>query len=127
MLFRPIILQFYTRNQNPIFMKKISVVLLILLTPIFGFSQLQWIRVNQVGYLQNDSKVAVWVSKEKKNVSRFEVIDVQSGKVVYSGNKIRNMGKQPAFESSARLDVSDFAAPGTYLIKIGKTKSVPLN
>ena len=24
-------------------------------------------------------KVAVWVSKEHKNVSRFEVIDVQSG------------------------------------------------
>jgi len=78
-----------------------------------------------VGYLQNDIKVAVWVSKEQKNVSSFEVIDVQSGKVVYSGNKIRNMGKQPAFESSARLDFSDFSAPGTYLIKIGKTKSVP--
>ncbi|HRU12853.1 MAG TPA: glycoside hydrolase family 9 protein, partial [Dysgonamonadaceae bacterium] len=106
-------------------MKKISVVLLILLTPIFGFSQTQWIRVNQVGYLQNDIKVAVWVSKEQKNVSSFEVIDVQSGKVVYSGNKIRNMGKQPAFESSARLDFSDFSAPGIYLIKIGGTKSVP--
>ena len=108
-------------------MKKISVVLLILLTPILGFSQLQWIRVNQVGYLQNDVKVAVWVSKEHKNVSRFEVIDVQSGKVVYSGNKIMNMGKQPAFESSARLDFSDFSRPGRYVIKVGETKSVPFS
>lgn len=113
------------RNQNPIFMKKISVVLLILVTPILGFSQTAWIRVNQVGYLQNDMKVAVWVSKEKKNVSSFEVIDVQSGKVVYSGNKIKKMGKQPAFESSARLDFSDFSVPGRYLIKVEETKSVP--
>ena len=106
-------------------MKKISVVLLILVTPILGFSQTAWIRVNQVGYLQNDMKVAVWVSKEKKNVSSFEVIDVQSGKVVYSGNKIKKMGKQPAFESSARLDFSDFSVPGRYLIKVEETKSVP--
>jgi len=101
-------------------MKKISILLLLLSIFLISYAQTTWIRVNQVGYLQNDVKVAVWVSKEKKNVSSFEVIDVQSGKVVYSGNKIRNMGKQPAFESSARLDFSDFSMPGRYLIKVSE-------
>ena len=51
----------------------------------------------------------------------------KAGKVVYSGNKIMNMGKQPAFESSARFDFSDFSRPGRYVIKVGETKSVPFS
>ena len=108
-------------------MKKILSIFSMILLFRVSHAQTTWIRVNQVGYLQNDVKVAVWVSKEHKNVSRFEVIDVQSGKVVYSGNKIMNMGKQPAFESSARLDFSDFSRPGRYVIKVGETKSVPFS
>ena len=108
-------------------MKKILSIFSMILLFRVSHAQTTWIRVNQVGYLQNDVKVAVWVSKEHKNVLRFEVVDVQSGKVVYSGNKIKNMGKQPAFESSARLDFSDFSRPGRYVIKVGETKSVPFS
>jgi len=45
--------------------------LLLLSIFLISYAQTTWIRVNQVGYLQNDIKVAVWVSKEKKKCFKF--------------------------------------------------------
>ena len=39
--------------------------------------------------------------------------------------KLHLQGKQPAFESSARLNFSDFKKPGTYTITVDKTSSMP--
>lgn len=84
-----------------------------------------WLRVNQIGYLENDKKVAVWISKENKTISEFQLIDLKDNKVVYTGTAIRKTGKQPAFESSARLDFSDFNTPGSYKLKTSDVESVP--
>ena len=72
-----------------------------------GVHAQSWVRVNRIGYLPDDVKVAVWVSKEKKTIDSFEVADAQIGKRVYRGEKIVNTGKQPAFESSVRLHFSE--------------------
>ena len=45
-----------------------------------GVHAQSWVRVNRIGYLPDDVKVAVWVSKEKKTIDSFEVADAQTGK-----------------------------------------------
>lgn len=103
-----------------------TLILLILSIYITTFTHASsWIRVNQVGYLENDVKVAVWVSKDSRNISDFQIVDAKNNSVVYTGKKIRLTGKQPAFENSARLDFSVFKTPGTYKIKTDDAESVP--
>lgn len=91
-----------------------------------SYSQSSWVRVNQVGYLEEDVKVAVWVSKGKGEIATFQVINADTKEIVFSGNQnnIRQTGKQPAFESSARLDFSEVKSPGSYIVKSGETESV---
>lgn len=83
----------------------------------------QWIRVNQLGYLPGDVKVAVWVSDELTRLADFQVINKSTGEITFSGTRIRQMGRQPAFASSARLDFSSLTEPGVYYIKAGKSAS----
>lgn len=106
-------------------MNKTILFLLSVWFPMILSAQESWLRVNQIGYLEDDVKVAVWISKEKTTVSEFQLVDIATDKTVFAGTKIRQTGKQFAFESSARLDFSDFKTPGHYFIKIGNVKSVP--
>lgn len=104
-------------------MKRITLLLLLIPLSCNLFSQPSWIRINQVGYLEKDIKVAVWVSKGEATPDQFQLIDISSGETVFVGNKIRHTGEQAAFKSSARLNFSEFTTPGTYIIKAGETKS----
>lgn len=100
--------------------------LLLLFATVFTFSYSQsWIRVNQIGYLEDDVKVAVWVSKTTQLISKFDIVDRTTDKVVFSSDKVQQTGRQPAFESSARLDFSIFRTPGAYILKVDGTESVP--
>ncbi len=105
-------------------MKKLTVLILFQFSFIFVFAS-SWVRVNQIGYLEDDLKIAVWVSKNDEKITKFEVIEKSSGKTVYSGNDIKYTGRQPAFVLSARLNFSTFNTPGTYVIKAGDAVSVP--
>lgn len=105
-------------------MKKTLFILSLLFAVTSTFSQ-SWIRVNQIGYLEEDIKVAVWVSKTTDKIAEFDLIDQATGMVVYSGDNVKQTGKQPAFETSARLNFSDFKKPGTYVIEAKGVKSVP--
>ena len=46
----------------------------------------KWVRVNTVGYLPNDLKVAVFISVEPAEEASFNVCDAVTGKVVYTGS-----------------------------------------
>lgn len=93
---------------------------------VFTFAHASsWIRVNQIGYLENDVKVAVWVSKSNQAITNFQLIDIEKNKIVYSSTKILLTGKQHPFENTARLDFTDFKTPGTYKIKTTDSESVP--
>ncbi|HBL34531.1 MAG TPA: cellulase [Porphyromonadaceae bacterium] len=106
-------------------MKKIILFLVFLWMVCVSYSQNSWIRVNLIGYLEQDAKVAVWVSKQKSLPDNFQLIDMTTGKVAFNGTKVKNTGKQPAFESSVRIDFSGFTTPGTYRIKINGILSAP--
>jgi hypothetical protein len=45
-----------------------------------------WIGINQLGYRNNDIKVAVLLSHKSLNINSFELIDVKSGKVAMTFN-----------------------------------------
>lgn len=106
-------------------MRKIVASLMFVFTLFISHAQSSWVRVNQVGYLVEDIKIAVWISKENATINEFKVIDSTTNKVVFTGSAIRNTGKQPSFESSARLDFSALKTEGSYIVKVGDTKSFP--
>ncbi|MCY7351697.1 MAG: glycoside hydrolase family 9 protein [Cytophagaceae bacterium] len=82
-----------------------------------------WIRINQLGYLQKSVKVAVFVSKDAKLLSQFELCDAQTNRVVFTSERVRNYGPYAAFRASARLDFSGFQKPGQYYLRAGTVQS----
>lgn len=105
-------------------MKNTIISVLLCLTIIANAAPLSsWIRVNQIGYLENDVKVAVWLSKNSSTVIEFKLMNAIDNQVVYTGKNIKSYNNQPAFESAARLDFSNFSKPGTYYIQVGDIQS----
>ncbi len=82
-----------------------------------------WIRINQLGYLEHDVKVAVLVSKAPLRVEAFDLRDALTHKRVYRGKNIRKFGAYTAFSEGYRLDFSAFATPGAYYVQVGDVKS----
>ncbi|MBS1563700.1 MAG: glycoside hydrolase family 9 protein [Bacteroidetes bacterium] len=82
-----------------------------------------WIRINLMGYLPHDTKVAVWCSKQALPVSSFEVMDVQTGKTIYTAKASRPFGAWGPFTQTCRLDFSAFTREGNYIIKAGSAAS----
>lgn len=103
-------------------MKNIAYVLVIVFyIPISA--QTTWIRINQLGYLEESVKTAVLISKENYTLTEFELCDAQSGKSVYKTDQLKPFGRYENFASSYRLDFSDFTSEGNYFIKAGNVKS----
>lgn len=83
----------------------------------------QWVRVNSVGYLPDDKKVAVFLSTEKSDADHFTVHDAVTGKVVYEGDiKMKNAARW-GMQSAFRLDFSQMGKEGGYYILCGNAKS----
>jgi len=82
-----------------------------------------WIRINQLGYLPGDIKVAVMISMEETNPAGFRVLDVRSGHCVFSGSvKDGSLVKVPAqkwgMASAFRLYFTNLMEEGGYLIEM---------
>ena len=77
-----------------------------------------YIRVNQVGYLQEDSKVAVAFSNSPFN-GRFSVHNSETGKRVFRGKiKASETGAWESFKHYYYLDFSEVKEPGRYYISL---------
>lgn len=105
-----------------------------LLIVLFAFIALpikaeEWIRINQLGYLPQAKKVAVFISEEQTEVKEFALVDVFTGETVRVFTSPKQSGKSGQMKSTYRLDFSDFNQTGTYYLKAGKTKSphFPIN
>lgn len=83
----------------------------------------QWIRINQIGYRNNDIKVAVLLSKRKTDLKTFKIVDAKSGDVVMTfDNPVSTITLKP-FISCYRLPFSNLKKNGVYKIIAGKTVS----
>ncbi len=104
-------------------MRKSLLCLTVLLITTSLFAQKSWIRINQLGYLEDDIKVAVFGSKEGKEVKSFELIEAESGEKVWKGNLVKAYGSYASFDKTYRLDFSEFKKEGKYYIVAEGIKS----
>ncbi|MDD2416981.1 MAG: glycoside hydrolase family 9 protein, partial [Parabacteroides sp.] len=103
-------------------MKKILFVSLLLLV----FCQVkagQWIRVNQLGYLPDARKVAVFMSEELMSVDRFELKDAFTHATVLTFNSVKSAGKYGTMSSTYRLNFTAFEGVGSFYLAAGKATS----
>jgi len=81
------------------------------------------IRINQLGYLPQSVKVAVFISDEKVEITSFQLFETLSGKMVFEGKPevadAQMWGKQSAY----RLNFSAFQQKGGYFLKVGNSVS----
>ena len=113
-------------------MKKISLILLPLLTLLFlqatqtaaqPKEEEAWIRINQLGYLPNAVKTAVWCSKNDQKITGWQLIDSATGITMLSGKPGKAFGQYGPFSATYRLDFSAFTRPGKYYLKAGNATS----
>ena len=81
------------------------------------------VRINQLGYLPETIKVAVFGAKSNTPVALFSLHDALTNKVVYSSEVLESKGAYGPFKSTYRLNFSDFNKPGTYYIQANGTRS----
>ena len=73
-----------------------------------------WVRINQLGYLPQATKVAVLMSDQPTTVDSFQLINAFTGKVAYTSNQVQAMGAMGNMKATFRLRFSAFTQPGTY-------------
>lgn len=77
-----------------------------------------WIRVNQIGYLPEATKVAVFMSDETARINGFELVDAFTGEVAFSSSAVRPTGVLGRMKTTCRLDFSGLKTSGAYYIKV---------
>jgi endoglucanase len=82
-----------------------------------------WVRINQLGYLPDGIKVAVWGSPQTAQPQQFQLINAISGKVVYSAGTGKSFGAYGPFQQTCRLDFTAFKDDGEYYLKAGTITS----
>ena len=83
------------------------------------FPQQSWIRINQLGYLNNSIKIAVLVSKDELKPMHFELVNAETNKPELVSESIKPLGKFAAFKSTFRLNFSKANRDGNYYLKVG--------
>lgn len=113
-------------------MKRLVSIALLALAAVQTFAG-SWVRINQIGYLPEATKVAVFMSNEAVQVNGFELVDAFAGEVVWRSDAVRPMGALGQMKTTCRLDFSALKTDGAYYIKVlssgGETRSeiFPIN
>lgn len=110
-------------------MKKLFLVVALMLCGAYFAIAGQWIRINQLGYLPESVKVAVFISEEAVDLTVFEIVDAKTDKSVKVFTNVRPTGKYGTMNSTYRLNFSEFELCGEYYLKVGDAKSpvFPIN
>ncbi len=96
---------------------KLFVIIWFISTASFLYAQKSWIRINQLGYLCDDVKTAVFVSMDEINLLSFELVEESTNEHVWKSDRIKSFGAYGAFRNTFRLDFSDFTKEGNYYIR----------
>lgn len=100
----------------------VIIIFFFFITNLFS-KELTWLRINQLGYLEKSIKIAVLVSKEEFKLTKFEVCDALTDKVILTSEKVKRFNEWGAFKTSYRLDFSEFKNKGAYYVRVGEIKS----
>lgn len=108
-------------------MKKVSIffcfVFLYCLSP--EVQAQSWIRINQLGYLPNSIKVAVFISNEDQTTLDFEVKDAVNNTVVFTNKGVSANAQRWGMKHAARMNFSKVTKDGEYYIESNGVKSPP--
>ncbi|MGE5496556.1 MAG: cellulase N-terminal Ig-like domain-containing protein, partial [Syntrophothermus sp.] len=98
-------------------MRKIFNIILVLSCYLLitgnAFSQSSFIRVNQVGFLPGDLKTAALMSAVKMDGKPFNVVDLSSGKNIFSGKIASSVPGTGSFKYLYYIDFSPVKNPGS--------------
>lgn len=83
----------------------------------------EWIRINQLGYLPESTKVAVFLSEGESLPTSFSLVDAFTGMEACTFHRIKQTGPLGNMKATCRLDFSDYQVPGTYYLKAGTAVS----
>ena len=72
--------------------RRLITIMIILMTGITLTHAEGWIRINQLGYLPEATKVAVLISQAEVRVTEFELVDAYTGQTVYHSTAAHAMG-----------------------------------
>ena len=103
-------------------MKKLLLFVAVMTCTIMASAQ-KWVRVNTVGYLPADIKVAVFISTEAAQAHTFNVCDASTGEIVYTGQTKAVNGDKWKMSSAYRLNFSPVQKAGGYYIECAGAKS----
>ncbi len=93
-----------------------------------------FISVNQLGYLPDLAKVATFgdntgsmspnssMIELTEDTYNFELVDVNTGKVVYEGVSGKKFADKASGDNVCKLDFSDYTTPGEYYLRIAGKK-----
>ena len=79
-----------------------------------------WIRINQLGYLPESVKVAVFISTDEVTVKDFTVHNAINDKIIFKGKAQKYSGEDWGMRSAARLDFSKLENTGRILYPVWK-------
>lgn len=82
-----------------------------------------FIRLNQLGYLPQSVKVAVFISDESEDLQTFQVYETLSGKMVFESRTESADGAIWGKRTAYRLNFSAYQKEGGYYLKLGNTTS----
>ena len=103
--------------------------LILTATLLFPLQADEWIRINQLGYLPQSIKVAVFMSEDECTLPQFELVDAYTQDVVKVFDSLKESGSIGKMKSTYRLNFSDYTIPGVYYLKAGNAVSprFPIN
>jgi hypothetical protein len=82
-----------------------------------------WIRVNQVGYLPQEVKVAVFLSQRAAILPGFQVKDAVTHQIVLEDRGVATNASRWGMKQALRLPFSDLKTPGRYYIECNEVQS----
>lgn len=106
-------------------MKRVSIFFSFLFLYCLSFEvQAQsWIRINQLGYLPNSIKVAVFISNEDQAILDFEVKDAVNNTIVFTNKGVPANAQRWGMKHAARMNFSKVTKDGEYYIESNGVKS----
>lgn len=103
--------------------KSFSLFYLLLLNTFIIAAQTSWVRINQLGYLPESTKVAVFLSQNDEKNKTFELKDSKTNKTVFHGTATEHNAERWGMKKALRLNFSEYEKDGSYYIECSGVKS----
>jgi Tol biopolymer transport system component len=86
-----------------------------------------YLRLNQVGYLPGETKIALALTDENLSGQTFSAVADPGGSIALTGHVGADRGAYGDFAHLYELDFTGLAAPGTYRLRLGSNTSPVFN